>query len=354
MTDTAAKRSLKAGLPPGTPIYIGGETSARTRVTLINYDAETLTEKDLGDVKECVPYKDSPTVTWLDVDGIYNLEVLWAVSECFGLHPLVVEDIANTEQRPKLEDYGDYVYIVLRSLFFDDETSRLTTEQNSLVVGRNFVLSFQEEEGDDFDPVRNRIRSGNARIRKMGADYLAYELLDALVDNYFLVLEKIGEKIEAVEDALIANPDRETLRLIHDLKRALIFVRKAVWPLREVLAGLERRESPIFQKGTMTYVRDVYDHTVQIIDTVETYRDMISGILDIYLSSVSNRLNEVMKVLTIIATVFIPLTFIAGVYGMNFKYMPELGLRWSYPLLWLIMIAIGGTMLLYFRRRRWF
>jgi magnesium transporter len=228
----------------------------------------------------------------------------------------------------------------------------VAAEQVSLILGPNYVISFQEGE-DVFEPLRERIKSGKGRIRKMGADYLAYALLDSIVDNYFAVLEKLGEAVEFLEEKLVTDPTRDTLHAIHNLKREMIFLRRSVWPLREVLGSLERGESPLVKDSTEVFFRDVYDHTIQVIDTIETFRDMLSGMLDIYLSSISNRLNEVMKVLTIIATLFIPLTFLVGVYGMNFKYMPELGLRWAYPVLWAIMVGTAVAMLIYFRKKRW-
>jgi len=312
-----------------------------------------LQEEEIETVDECLPFKDKPTVTWVNVDGIHEVEVLERLGDCFGLHPLVVEDILNTDHRPKMEDFGDYIFIVLKMLYYSDKDNEVVTEQISLILGPNFVISFQEREGDVFNPIRERIRSEKGRIRKMGADYLAYVLVDSIVDNYFIILEKLGERIEFLEDELVTNPTPETLQAIHDLKREMIFLRKSVWPLREVISGLERGESSLIQESTGIYLRDVYDHTIQVIDAVETFRDMLSGMLDIYLSSISNRMNEVMKVLTIIATIFIPLTLIAGIYGMNFRYMPELEWPWAYPMLWLIMLAIGVLMLIYFRRKRW-
>jgi len=238
-------------------------------------------------------------------------------------------------------------------LHYDEEDDETKTEQVSLVLSSKYVLSFQEDEGDVFDPIRERIRTDRGRIRKMGVDYLAYSLIDAIVDNYFMVLEKIGEKIEDIEDELVKNPTPEVLHTIHRFKRELIFLRKSVWPLREVISRLERWESPLIDKSIDIYLRDVYDHTIQVIDALETFRDMLSGMLDIYLSSVSNRMNEVMKVLTIIATIFIPLTLVTGIYGMNFRYMPELESPWGYPLAYAVMLAISAVMLVYFRRKRW-
>ena len=248
----------------------------------------------------------------------------------------------------------DHPVIAVRNAQFDFTTiGIIKAEQVSVILGSNFVISFQEIPGDVFDPIRDRIRNAKGRIRKMGADYLAYALLDAIVDNYFIILEKLGEKIEDMEEALVQNPTPETLQTIHHLKRETIFLRKSVWPLREVINSLERKESALIQEKTLIYIRDVYDHTIQVIDSVETFRDLVSGMLDIYLSSISNKMNNVMRVLTIIATIFIPLTFVAGIYGMNFKFMPELEWPMSYPLVWIIMIGITLSMIVYFRKKEW-
>jgi magnesium transporter len=346
------RTSKKAGLPPGALVHIGEKKTDKARITIIDYDEAQFQEKDVETIEECFPLKDKPAVTWINVDGLHQVEILEQIGGCFGFHPLVLEDILNTGQRPKMEDFGEYVFVVLKMLP-SDKNNRITGEQISIVLGPDFVVSFQEREGDVFNPIRERIRSGRGRIRKMGADYLAYALLDSVVDNYFIFLEKLGEEIEFLEEELVTNPTTETLQTIHDLKTEMVFLRKSVWPLREIISGLERGESALIQESTGIYLRDVYDHTIQVIDTVETFRDMVSGMLDIYLSSVSNRMNEVMKVLTIIATIFIPLTLIAGIYGMNFQYMPELGWRWGYPMVWLIMLVIGALMLVYFRRKRW-
>lgn len=347
------KSSSKKGLPPGSLVHVGEKREEKVRITIIDYDKAQFQEKEAETVEECFPFKDKPTVTWINVDGIHQPEIVKKLGDCFGMHPLVLEDILNTGQRPKMEDYGNYIYIVLKMLYYDEKSNEMITEQISLVLGSNFVISFQEKRGDVFNPIRDRIRSDKGRVRKMGADYLAYALTDAIVDNYFTILEKIGEKVEFLEEELVAKPTPETLQAIHNLKRDLIFLRKSVWPLREVISGLERGESSLIDASTKLYLRDVYDHTIQVIDTVETLRDMVSGMLDIYLSSISNKMNEVMKVLTIIATIFIPLTFIAGIYGMNFAFMPELELPWAYPLILFVMVGVGILMLIYFRRKRW-
>jgi magnesium transporter len=348
------KRSVKAGLPPGSLVYVGDKRTEQANITVIEYGEGVFLEKSLKELSECFPCRDSSTVTWIDVDLVHQVDLVARIGECFGLHPLVVEDILNTDQRPKMEDFGDYLYVVLRALTCNGEKYGMETEQVSLILGPNYVISFQEKDGAVFEKVRERIRAGKGRIAKSGADYLAYSLLDTVVDNYFIVLEHLGERIETLEDVLVANPASSTLRAIHMLKRDLIFLRRSVWPLREVLNGLQREDSNLVRETTRVYLRDVYDHTIHAIDTLETFRDMISGMLDIYLTSISNRLNEVMKVLTIIATIFMPLTFISGVYGMNFRYMPELGWRWGYPAVLLLMAAVSGCMILYFKRKKWF
>ncbi len=334
-------------------MYIGKEKTEKVKVTCINYDGSHFEEKELKTIDECFPLKAKPAAIWVNIDGIHQPDNIENIGKQFKIHPLVLEDIMNTGQRPKMEDFDDYLFVVLKMLHYDEEENETKTEQVSLILGSNYVISLQENEGDVFDSIRERIRSDRGRIRKMGADYLAYSLIDAIVDNYFTVLEKIGEKIEDIEDELVKNPTPDVLHTIHHLKRELIFLRKSVWPLREVISRLERWESPLIDKSIDIYLRDVYDHTIQVIDALETFRDMLSGMLDIYLSSVSNRMNEVMKVLTIIATIFIPLTLIAGIYGMNFKYMPELDWAWGYPIVYVIMLAIGVVMLIYFRRKRW-
>ncbi len=353
MRKRAKKRSQKAGLPPGTLVHIGERKVESARITLFDYDRDRFEERQIRSVREALPYREAPTVTWIHVDGLHEVEILRELGECFGIHPLVIEDILNTDNRPKTEEYGEYFFLILNELSLDPATQEIQKEQVSLVFGRTFVLSFQEREGAVFDPIRDRIRANKGRVRKMGADYLAYVLIDAIVDNYFLVLESLGERIETLEDQLIDNPTRHASHEIHRLKRQMITLRKSIWPLREVISALQRSGSPLIQAETGLYLRDVYDHTIQVIDTIETFRDMLSGMLDIYLTSVSNRMNEVMKVLTIIATIFIPLTFLVGVYGMNFEFMPELKWRWGYPLVWAVMIFVAGWMLYLFRKKQW-
>jgi magnesium transporter len=341
------------GLPPGTLVHIGEKKAEKTKITLIDYDQKDLQQKEIEKIEECFVHKEKATTTWINIDGLHQVDIIEKIGAHFDIHPLVLEDILHTVQRPKIEDFGKYIFAVLKMIYYDENKDEIVGEQVSLILGPDYVISFQEREGDVFDPIRERIRNAKGRIRKAGADYLAYCLLDAVVDHYFPILENLGEKIESLEEELVTHPAPKTLQMIHKLKRNMILLRKSVWPLREVINGLERGESPLVKKPTGIYLRDVYDHTIQVIDTIETFRDMVSGMLDIYLSSLSNRMNEVMKVLTIIATIFIPLTFIAGIYGMNFKYMPELEWPLGYPLALLAMIFVVAVMLIYFRRKKW-
>ena len=347
------KRTKKTGLPPGTLVHIGEKKTEKTRTWVVEYDEQNFQERELNTPESCYLFAKEPTVTWINVDGIQQVEVLEKLGNCFGLHPLVQEDILNTEQRPKIEDYGADLFIVVKMLSYNEQTDVIGAEQISLILRPNALLSFQEKEGDDFLAVKERLRNGRGRLRKMGADYLAYTLLDIVVDQYFSILEKLGERIETLEEKLLTDPATPTLKKIQNLKAEMLLLRKWIWPLREVISGLARGEFPGIQETTRVYLRDVYDHTIQVIDTIEILRDMLSGMLDIYLSSLNNRMNAVMKVLTIIATIFMPLTFLAGVYGMNFKRMPELEWPWGYPLVWGVMVVIAVTMLILFRRRKW-
>jgi magnesium transporter len=348
------KMSGKTGLPPGTLVHIGEKKSEKVRITAIQYNEEVFQEREIETLQECLSFRDTSTMMWLNIDGVHQLQLIEKIGTYFALHPLTMEDIVNTGQFPKLEDYGDYLFIVLKMLYYNEKENEIEVEQVSLCLGSNFVISFQEETGRDvFNPVRERLRNGKGRIRKMGADYLAYSLIDAIVDSYFVILEKVGERIEELEEQVVSYPGEKTIHEIHQFKREMIFLRKSVWPLREVISSMQRGDSPLIHESMHVFFRDVYDHTIRIIETIETFRDILAGILDIYLSSISNRINSVMKVLTIIATIFMPLTFLAGVYGMNFKYMPELDWQWGYPAILIIMALIGISMLVYFRIKKW-
>ncbi|MFC1668333.1 magnesium/cobalt transporter CorA [Chlamydiota bacterium] len=343
----------KPGLPPGTLVHVGEKRTAKVRISLIDYDENNFTEKEVASIDECFPFKDTPSVTWINIDGVHDVEIIEKLGKRYELHPLILEDILNTGQRPKFEDFDSIIFVVLKMLYHDPKTKEITVEQVSLLLGEHFVISFQEKIGDVFGPIRERIRKAKGRIRKMGADYLLYALIDIIVDHYFIILEQIGEEVEEIEEKLIKNPIPKTLQIIQNLKRDMVFLRKSIWPLREVVGGIQRAESKLIKKTTGIYLRDVYDHTIQVIDTVETFRDMVSGMLDIYLSSISNRMNEVMKVLTIFAAIFIPLTFIAGIYGMNFEFMPELKWKYGYFFVLGVMTLVAVGLLYFFKRKKW-
>jgi magnesium transporter len=345
------KRSKKTGLPPGTLVHIGEKKADTVTMTVFDYAGSRCDERTVTSPDELQPPADE-SVTWVDIGGVHRLDLLEAFGKQFSLHPLLLEDIANTDQRPKLDDYESYLFLVMKVLSVTEKQD-LLVEQVSFVIGRNFVLSFQENGTDVFKPVRDRLRGGKGRLRQSGADYLLYALVDAIVDQYFLVLESLGEKIELLQEKVVADPKPDTLREVHALKRQLLFLRRAVWPLREATNSLSRSDCPFLHEPTKVFFRDVYDHVVQIVDTIETLREMVSASLDIYLSSVSYRLNAVMRVLTVITTIFMPLSFIASIYGMNFEYMPELKSEWGYPAVLGAMGVIAAGMLIAFRQRRW-
>ncbi len=353
MTRLYHPRHKKAGQPPGTLLYAGRDRTDQVRLMVMDYDDGQLTEMPVENLEDCLALRDTSTVTWIDVDGVHQTDLLARLGEHYGLHPLTLEDIVSTSQRPKIETFPDYIFIVCRMLRVDPGTDQVESEQISLILGRNFVMSFQERAGDVFDPVRERIRHGKGRIRKAGADYLTYALIDAIVDNYFLIVERYAEQVEELEAQLLADPSPAVQRAIHQVKREMLLVRRAVWPLREVIGAILRDESDLIKKGTRLFLRDVHDHAIQVAEVVETFRDVLTGLQDLYLSNLSHRMNEVMKVLTVISTIFVPLTFVAGVWGMNFRQMPELGWRWGYLGAWAVFLAIGAVMLAYFRRKRW-
>ncbi len=349
------RKSKQIGMPPGEIVYDGdrGSVAVPISIQVMDYSETQCKEKEIQNIEECFDCRDSRTVSWININGLHDTALIEKIGEHFGIHPMILEDIVSVDQRPKMEDMGHYLYFSMKMIFVKNETRVLQTEQVSVIIGNRFVISFQEPDGDVFDPIRNRIRKGMGRIRKMGADYLAYSLLDAVVDHYFLVLESLGEEMENLEEEVIENPSSRTIHELHQMKRQLLFIRKAVWPVRELVNGMERSESGLIHGSTQIYLRDLYDHTIQIIDMMETMRDMNAGLFDMYLSSLSNRLNEIMKVLTIISTIFIPLTFIAGVYGMNFRYMPEISWRWGYFGVLGIMAGAVIFMLAYFRNKKW-
>lgn len=341
------------GTAPGTLVHTGPQKMEQVRVSLLDYDEQELTEREPESISQVFPLRDSPTVTWVNVDGLHDVALVQEVGDHFGIHPLVLEDVLSVGQRPKAEEYESFLYVVLPMLGWNAEGGHIEEEQVSLVLGPNWVFTFQERVGDHFEPVRDRLRQAKGRIRARGADYLAYALIDAIVDHYFQVLEAIGGATEELELEVLEDPTPMTMQRLHHLKREMVVMRRAVWPLRDMVNGLVRTDSTLVQQTTRVFLRDVYDHAIQIIDSVESLRDVISGILDLYLSNLSNRTNEVMKVLTIMATIFIPLTFVAGVYGMNFEHMPELSVPWAYGAVWGVMILMALVMLAFFRRKGW-
>ena len=290
-------RAEKAGLPPGSLVHIGKLKKHIPKIYLLDYNKDKIEEKIVKNVEECFPFRKTSTVTWINIDGIHNPKIIGDLGKEFGFHPLLLEDIMNTEQRPKMDDFEDHIFITLKLLMYNN--SHINTEQISIIIGTNFVISFQEHEGDIFDPIIKRIRENRGKTRKMGPDYLAYSLLDAVVDHYFVVLERLGEKIEDLEEESITNPHPETIRALHQLKREMISLRRYIWPLRDVISGILRSGSKLIKKTTLIYLRDVYDHTVQVMDSIETFRDILSGMMDVYLSNISNKMNEIMKVLTV-------------------------------------------------------
>jgi len=347
-------RSKKIGLAPGTLVHIGEQKTERTLIQLMEYDdKDYYLGQQTDDLAQLTAAIETPNNTWINVIGLHQVEMIAHIGQAFGIHPLLLEDILNTHQRPKIEQYDEYIYIILKMLYWDENHSRVDAEQLSIVLSRTFVLTFQEREKDVFNPLRQRIHEGKGHLRKAGVDYLAYALLDSVIDHYFLILEQLGDELEALEEELTTSPTADTLQTIHTLKRELLYLRKSVWPLREIFSELQRGDIGLFQPTTLIYLRDVYEHTIQIIDGLETFRDVVASMLDIYLSSVSLKMNETMRVLTVIATLFIPLTFITSLYGMNFHSMPELQWRWGYPLIWIVMLLTGMVMLIYFKRRNW-
>ena len=353
MSESLSYASEKSGLPPGSLVHVGEVHAHEHTISVVNYNKSTLKKHTVKSIEELLPYKTNDTITWVIVDGLKDVSIIDAIGQHFNIHGLVLEDILNTHQRPKFEEFDDYLYIVLKAISLGNEEFNVEYEQISLLVLNNFVFTFMEKPDVIFDPILNRFDNGKSQIRSLGADYLAYVIMDTVVDEYFTLQDTFDDLIESVEDKLLSDPSSETLSTIQKIKRELIFLRRSVSPLRELLAAIQRSESPLINEKTKRYFGDIYDHAIRIIEAIESYRDLIAGMLDIYLSSVSNKMNETMKVLTVFASIFIPLTFIAGVYGMNFEYMPELKWRWGYPTLWFIFISVSVFLLGYFKKKKW-
>ncbi len=354
MANRKKGRLQKAGSSPGTLVFMGEQKVDHPHISVMNYDSGHLDERAMDGVKETLALCDLPGVTWINVEGIHDINLLTDIGSHFGIHPLTLEDIANTSHRPKAEEFDNYLFIVLKMLRFDEEQHRILSEQISLVLGSHFLISFQEASGDVFDPVRDRLRKGKGRIQNSGCDYLAYALIDAVVDHYYVIMEKLDERIEHIEEALLSTaPDKKLLGAMHQFRGEALQLRRQVWPLREVVSLLRKGEFDRIEPTTQIFLSDVYDHLIQILDTIEVYRETLNGLLELYHSALSNRMNEVMKVLTIIATIFIPITFVTGIYGMNFDFMPELQWRWGYLSVWGVICAIAIAMIVYFKRKHW-
>ncbi len=345
----------KLGLPPGTVVYVGKDQTRKPHMQLLAYDADSFVETSLSSAGELDGAMGRGKIQWLNLDGLNDVALLEEIGRRFDIHPLTLSDIANTHQRPKFELFDHYAFLTFKMLRMEDDGSpAIIAEHVGLVLGKGLVISFQEAPGDVFGFVRDRIRSGRGKIRRMKADYLAYSLLDAVIDGYFTVLESLGDRISELDDDLLRKKTSPgLLREVHALKQQVIYIRRCAWPLRELVNAIQKIRSPLFDEKNDMYFRDLYDHCVQAIDTIETYRDLLSSLTDLYMSIAGNRMNEIMKVLTIIATIFIPLTFVAGIYGMNFEFMPELHHPWAYPGILGLMALIAIGMLVFFRRKGW-
>lgn len=354
MTRFIKNISKKTGAAPGTLIHIGEKKSERPVITLIEYDDSGSSQRILSSMPELesLPEK-SGMIRWINIDGLHDIHLIASVGKIFKIHPLTLEDIVNTGHRPKAEDFGNYICAIIKMLYYHRPAGVIESEQVSLIILKDNLISFQEQPGDVFEPIRKRIQEGMGRIRHAGSDYLAYTLLDTVVDHYYQILESFGEEIEELEEALLENSRPELLERIHEMKRETVYLRKQIWPLRETIVMLSHDDTSIISEQSRIFFRDVHDHTIQVIEIIESYRDILTGLLDLYMSSVGNRMNEVMKVLTIIATIFIPITFVAGIYGMNFKFMPELNWHWGYAWAWGLMLGIVVMMLLYFKKKKW-
>jgi len=348
------KSTSKIGLPPGSIVYLGERKVEKVTITLTEYDEKDCDQYEIKSVEEIDPFTDTPQVTWVSVCGLHETDFLKQIGEKFKVHPLVLEDILNTDTRPKIEITDDYLFIVMKLVLFNPEKKILETEQVSFILGRTFLFSFSEKTDDIFNPVKERITGQLGKIRKRGSDYLLYTLMDIVVDHYFFALEKVDERIELLDDEVINNTDKSQIENIYHLRNLLLMIRRSIWPSREIVSQLIKDESDLIHESTEPYLRDLYDHTIHINETIEQQREITNGLMEIYLSMMSNRMNEVMKVLTVIATIFIPLTFIVGIYGMNFPNMPEMSWPWAYFALWGVMIGLSVLMLYFFKKKKWF
>ena len=343
----------KVGQPPGTLAYLGEEPTEPVRITITDYNETHLHEEETQTVEACVPFIDTEAVTWIQIEGIHEIPIIEKIGEQFGVEPLLLEDMMNPDQLPKIEVREDYVFIILKSLDYNAAAARVSREQISLIIGLNFVISVQENRSRIFTSIQNRLRNAQGRIRRMNSGYLAYALIDIIVDHYFIVLDAIDERIQTSEEDIMTNPSSDVLANINILRGELLLLRRPILPLRDILTEILHGGTPLLDENIHAYFHDVYDHLIQVIQMLEMLRSTVSGLFDIYTSAVSHRMNEVMKVLTIVATFFIPLTFIAGIYGMNFKFMPELETKWGYPIVLLVMLSMSIGMFIFFKLKKW-
>ena len=348
------KASSKIGLPPGSIVYLGEKKVDKVTINVTEYDEAGAETYEIKSAEEIDPFTDTPQITWVSVCGLHETDFLKQVGEKFKIHSLVLEDILNIDTRPKIEITDDYLFIVMKLVLFNPDQKILETEQVSFILGKSFLFSFSERTDVIFNPIKDRISSQLGKIRKRGSDYLLYTLMDIVVDHYFLALEKVDERIEILDDEVINNPDRSQIESIYNLRNLLLTIRKSIWPLREIINQLIKDDGDLLDESIEPYLRDIYDHTIHITETIEQQREVTNGLMEIYLSMMSNKMNEVMKVLTVIATIFIPLTFIVGIYGMNFPNMPEMNWPWAYFAVWGVMIAVVVGMVIYFRKKNWF
>jgi len=349
-----SKYKKKLGLSPGSIVYTGNKESQKLFIESFDYDTEKFEEKVHANIEDVFNFKTSDSKTWVNINGLNHIDAIEKIGNHFNLHALTLEDIVNTNHRPKIDDYPNYIFIVLKMLYYD-KNEEIVNEQISFILSDNYVLSFQEADGDVFDHLRERIRNPKGRIRTLGTDYLLYALIDAIADHYFVVIETLSHKIEDLEDDLFKGYSQDEIsNQIQNLKREILKIRRAIFPLREIINKIEKNDSVFIKSTTIPYFRDIYDHIIQISDNIEIYREMIWGLMDMYMTTISNKMNQVMKVLTVISTIFIPLTFLAGIYGMNFDNMPELHFKYSYFILWGIMIVLFLSMIYFFRKKKWF
>ncbi len=347
------KREASKGLAPGSLVFVGDKKVENIRIRVIDYDKDALNEEELKDISKSAKFENTDTVTWINVDGLHDLELMKEIGKIFSIHPLLLEDILNTGQRPKIEEFDNCLFMVLKMLRYDREKQMILAEQLSMVVGKTYLLTFQEKPGDVFEPVRDRIRKQKGRIRITGVDYLSYALLDIIVDNYIHIIEMLGEQIEELEEDVISHPDSILMEKINNFKREMVFLRKSIRPVKEAVVKLSKLDSEFIDDRTIPFLKDLEDHIIQAVESIDTYGDMLSDQLDIYNTGVNNRINDIMRVLTIFAAIFIPLTFIAGIYGTNFEYLPELHFKYSYYIFWGVMITLAVSMIIFFRKKGW-